>query len=272
MLTGEALIHAAKERGMPEAKMRGILREYLQVLILKELYRLEAGKKFCFTGGTYLRLVHQTKRFSEDLDFNAWKLTKTEFENAQKKIKAALKKEGIDSQLEFGHWQNLWVAELVFPDIERAYGVVSRYSKKEGIVIKVEVNRPRWKIEPETLVVRGFGEMYPIICTQRGALFADKIDALLKKNRPRHLFDLMFILGAKFPIDEKVLKAVGVKEPPLEAMIRRVESFSAAELKAQAESLRPFLFDEHEADLIVNAKTVIRELVEQYKRSIKPLA
>ena len=266
MLTSDALIQAAKERGMPEGKMRGILREYLQVLILKELYRLEAGKKFCFTGGTYLRLVHQTKRFSEDLDFNAKGLTKAEFENTLNKMRVALKKSGMDVRLGFGHWQNLWVAELIFPDIERVYGVVSQYSKKEGIVIKAEVMRPRWKIEPEAFVIQGFGEMYPAVCTQRGALFADKIDALLKKNRARHLFDLLFMLGAKYPIDAKVLKAVGVKEAPLEAVVRRVEQFPSADLKSLAESLRPFLFDEQEAGLIVNAKTIIRQLVEQYQR------
>ena len=267
MLTYDALIQAAKERGMPGSKMRGILREYLQVLILKELYRLEAGKKLCFTGGTYLRLVHQTKRFSEDLDFNAAGLAKAGFENALDEAKVALKKSGIGLLLSFSHWRNVLVAELVFPDIERIYGVKSRYSKKEGIMIKVEVNRPLWKIEPETLVIREFGEIYPVVCTQRGALFADKIAALLKKDRPRHLCDIIFMLGARFPIDGKVLKAVGVKEATLDSMVRRVDQFLAAELKSQAESLRPFLFDEHEAELIVNAKTVIRQLVEQYRRA-----
>lgn len=267
MLTDEALIQAAKEREMPTSKMRGILREYLQVLILKELYRLRLGKKFCFTGGTYLRLVHQTKRFSEDLDFNAQGLTQAGFETTLKKIKAVLEKSGMNARLSFAHWQNLWVADLVFPEIERFYGIVSRYSQKEGLKIKIEVNRPRWKIKPETLVAQGFGEMYPVICTQKGALFADKIDALIKKNRARHLFDLMFILGAKWPIDEKVLKVIGVKEAPLEAVTRRIEQFSVAALKTLAESLRPFLFDEREAELIVNAKTVIPQLIEQYLRT-----
>ncbi len=264
MITYETLMNEAKQRGMPGNKTRGVLREYLQVLILKELYRMEAGRNFFFTGGTYLRLAHRTKRFSEDLDFNAAKLTKAEFEGVLKKIVSALKKEGMGSRLEFGHWQNLWVARIVFPDIESFYGVVSKYSKKEGIVIKVEVNRPNWKIKPETLVVSGFGQMYPVVCTQKGALFADKIDALIKKNRPRHLFDIIFMLTQKYPMDKQVLKALGIKEPPLEAILKRVQSFSQAELKHQAETLRPFLFDENEAQLLVNAKTIVPQLVKQY--------
>ncbi len=264
MITYETLMNEAKQRGMPGNKTRGVLREYLQVLILKELYRMEAGKNFFFTGGTYLRLVHRTKRFSEDLDFNAAKFTKTEFEGVLKKMVAALKKEGMGSRLEFDHWQNLWVARIVFPDIESFYGVVSKYSKKEGIVIKVEVNRPHWKIKPETLVVSGFGQMYPVVCTQKGALFADKIDALIKENRARHLFDIMFMLTQKYPMDKQVLKALGIKEPPLEAILKRVQSFSQAELKHQTETLRPFLFDENEAQLLVNAKTIVPQLVKQY--------
>lgn len=269
MLTYEALMNEAHERGMPGAKLRGILREYLQVLILKEIYRLEAGKEFCFTGGTYLRLAHGIKRFSEDLDFNAGKFAQSEFEDVLREAVTALHQQGMDCRLEFGHWENLWVADMIFPEVERAYGVVSRHSKKEGIRIKVEVNRPRWKIEPETLLVAGFGQMVPVVCTQKGALFADKIDALIKKNRGRHLFDLIFMLAGKYPIDAKVLKALGIKEPPLEVILRRVFGFPQAELKRQAESLRPFLFDETEAELIVNAQAIVPQLVKQYQASLR---
>lgn len=265
MITYETLMNEAKERGMPGVKTRGVLREYVQVLLMKELCRLDSGKKFFFTGGTYLRLVHHTKRFSEDLDFNAVKLSKPEFEATLKKIVPALKNEGLVSRLEFAHWENLFVARMVFPDIENAYGVVSKYSKKEGIVIKVEVNQPHWQIKPETLLITGFGQMYPVLCTQKGALFADKIDALIKKNRARHLFDIIFMLSNKYPIDEQVLKMLGIKEPPLEAILKRVNAFSEAELKQQADSLEPFLFDEAEAQLLVNAKTIVRQLVDRYR-------
>ena len=266
MLTYEALSMEAKERGMPAGKMRGILREYLQVLILKELYRFESNRKFCFTGGTYLRLVHKTKRFSEDLDFNSQKITKTEFETTAKKITTGIKKEGFNVNLNFGHWQNMLVAEFIFPSVEREYGIISRNTKKEGIVIKLDVNIPRWTIEREILLVSGFGQMFTVVCTQKGALFADKIDALLKKNRARHLFDILFMLSQKYPIDMKVLRTLGIKEEPLKAIVNRVEGFSDTELKLQADNLRPFLFDENEAGMIVNAKTIVRQLIESYSR------
>lgn len=265
MLTYEALINEAKERGMPAGKMLGILREYLQVIILKELYRLPRGKEFYFTGGTYLRLAHLTKRFSEDLDFNSNSLNRHDFEDALHTIAGALMKEGFSAAVAFGHWENILVAELVFPDVEKSYGVMSKHSKKEGILIKVEVNRPAWKVIPETLIVSGFGQMYPVICTQRGALFADKIDALVKKNRARHLFDIIFMLAHAYPIEGKVLKTLGIAGSPLDVIRKRVERFSAAELRKYAEDLRPFLFDESEAELLANAKTVVPQLLDRYK-------
>ncbi len=264
MLELDALAAEAKQRGMPTGKMRGILREYLQVLILKELYKLPEGKKLYFTGGTYLRLVHQTKRFSEGLDFNAGKMKKGDFEGLLKKIHGNLKKEGLEVKLAFGHWDNILVGEFVFPDIEEHYGVVSPHRRNEGILIKFEANQLKWKIQTESLVVTGFGNMFPVACTQPGILFADKIDALIKKNRARHLFDIMFMLSKKYPIDAKVLKALGIKDPPLDAILKRVKSFSAAELKKLAESLRPFLFEESEADLIVHAHHVIPQLIRSY--------
>ena len=265
MLSFEALTAEAKQRGMPTGKVRGILREYLQVLILKEMYKLPEGKKLCFTGGTYLRLMHQTKRFSEDLDFNVSRMKKDDFEGCMKNIHSSLKKEGLDIQLAFGHWDHLLVAEFVFPTIEKYYGVVSPNTREKGIVIKIEANQPRWKIKTETLVASGFGNMFPVVCTESGALFADKIDALIKKNRARHLFDIIFMLSKKYPIDTRVLKKfLAIKDPPLDAILKRVKAFSAAELKKQAESLRPFLFEESEAGLIIHAPEVIAQLIQRY--------
>jgi predicted nucleotidyltransferase component of viral defense system len=264
MLTYDSLIEQAKLRGMPPTKIRGILREYLQILILKELYKLDSGRKLYFTGGTYLRLIHNLKRFSEDLDFNINNIKKSEFESLIKKVNNSLKKMGMKLKVEFAHWKGVYVSKLIFPEIERFYGVVGKYSKKKGIIIKVETNKPKFKITSETQLIKGFGEFYPCICTNKKALFADKIDALCKKNRGRHIYDVMFMLIHKFPIDKRALKIFGINEDPLKVIIHRIEHFSKNELKKQAEILRPFLFDENEADLIINAQKIISSLLEKY--------
>ena len=129
----------------------------------------------------------------------------------------------------------------------------------------METNRPKWKIKSETQVISGFGEFFPCICTDRGALFADKIDALTKKSRGRHLYDIMFMLSNKFPIDRNILKTFGIKDDPIKVISNRIKELSKTELKKQAETLRPFLFEESEAELLVNAHDIIPPLLEKYK-------
>ncbi len=266
MLEKQELIREAQQRDMPPGKMRGILREYLQILILRELYKLPQGKSLCFTGGTYLRLVHRIKRFSEDLDFNTDEITQDTFENLMKQIQQRLKHEGLSAAIAFRHWDNILAGEFVFPDVEQQYGIFSVNQRKEGIVIKFETNRPQWGIKTESLLVSGFGNMFPVVCTERGALFADKIDALIKKNRARHLFDIMFMLSHNYSIDLNVANALGMTGPLLELILSRVASLSEDQLQQFAEQLRPFLFEESEADLIAHAKTIILQLIENYQR------
>jgi predicted nucleotidyltransferase component of viral defense system len=265
MLSYDALVEQAKIRNMPPAKMRGILREYLQILILKELNRQELGRKLYFTGGTYLRLVHNLKRFSEDLDFNTNKLNQKSFEELIEKVTTELSRIVSRINLEFTHWDNILVAKLIFPEVERFYNIISRHSKKAGIIIKLETNRPDWKIKSETQVISGFGETYPCICTDISALFADKIDAILKKKRGRHLYDVIFLLSNKFKINREALKKLDIKEDPLELVLSRIENISKKELNRQGEILRPFLFEESDTELIIQAHDIIPKLVEQYR-------
>ena len=269
MLTYEALIDNAKQKGMPHTKVRGILREYLQVLILKEISRNKYGKKLFFTGGTYLRLVHGLKRFSEDLDYNTKTLSAIEFENLLNTVINDLKKSGFKAELNYKHWGNIFCANLVFPEVENIYNVVSKFSKQKGITIKVETNRPKWKLESETQVVSGFGEFFPFICSEKGALFADKIDAVSRKRRGRHIYDLIFMLSNEFPINKNVLKVLGIKSNPLEYIVKSINNISQAELNSMAESLRPFLFDEQEADMVEKAHVVIPLMIQKYIKNVQ---
>jgi predicted nucleotidyltransferase component of viral defense system len=47
-----------------------VLREYIQLLFLKELYSQKFSEHIFFKGGTAIRLIFKGERFSEDLDFS----------------------------------------------------------------------------------------------------------------------------------------------------------------------------------------------------------
>lgn len=60
---------------------------------------------------------------------------------------------------------------------------------------------------------------------------ADKIDVLVKKGLVRHLYDIIFMLSQKYPVNEQTMKKFGYKKDPLEIILERVNGFTAADLK-----------------------------------------
>src|SRR4030042_4590178 len=47
-----------------------IVREYFQNLFLSQLYKIEGAENILFKGGTALKIIYGSPRFSEDLDFS----------------------------------------------------------------------------------------------------------------------------------------------------------------------------------------------------------
>jgi len=261
MLTYETIMYEATRRGMPEAKIRGILREYIQTLMLKSLYKSRWQDKLFFLGGTSLRLLHNSKRFSEDLDFNARNLKKREFENAAEFIQKELKREAISSDLKFTYRDSLFVSEFIFRDIHEFYEISDRRGE---IIIKLEANKPKYKLETESAVINGFGELFLLNAMSKGSMFADKIDTLRNKRRGRHVYDIIFMLSRGFPVNRRLLRINGIKEEPKEAIYNIINGIPDTHLKKLSEGVRPFLFDEKESELIMNAKIVVENLLEEY--------
>ncbi|MFA4838077.1 MAG: nucleotidyl transferase AbiEii/AbiGii toxin family protein [Candidatus Neomarinimicrobiota bacterium] len=67
-LKDEAIQIARQSEDPRSGKNR--MREYLQHVILRELFELNAHRQIIFHGGTALRILHGLRRFSEDLDFH----------------------------------------------------------------------------------------------------------------------------------------------------------------------------------------------------------
>lgn len=73
------------------------------------------------------------------------------------------------------------------------------------------------------------------------------------------------MLSNKYPIDKNTLETLGINRDPIQVISDRIKSFSKSELGKQAEILRPFLFDENEANLVANARDIIPPLIAKYK-------
>ncbi|MDI6731707.1 MAG: nucleotidyl transferase AbiEii/AbiGii toxin family protein [Candidatus Margulisbacteria bacterium] len=259
MLNYEALMEYARANGMPIGKTRGVIREYVQTLILKYLYRHALSRKIYFLGGTYLRLIHHFKRFSEDLDFNGEKIARSQFEVLLEHIKIELARENLPCQLKFEYRGNLSSGKIIFS--KEVLATYQLADSRGELMIKVEIHQPKWKMKTEEAVINNFGELFPVLTMTPGYIFCEKMLALSTHRRGRHIYDAIMMLSKDFPMDEYVLKENKVALPAKEYLKSLINPIDDAELIKLANSLRPFLFDENDAQYVEKAKFYLDKLI-----------
>jgi len=161
-----------------------VVREFWETVILKELFDSGEGRFLIFKGGTALRLVYGSPRFSEDLDFS---LTKDALKG---KFKPLIK--NIVSSY----------AELSITDMEEKYYIyLGEIKVREGYLtfpfrIKIEISRRQEKgYESELSLISSPAST--IECLGRVStleqLYKDKLLCLKGRAKPKDVFDLWYI-------------------------------------------------------------------------------
>lgn len=169
-----------------QTSLRNIVREYFQHLFLSYFYQQKKSEYFYFKGGTALKLVFNSPRFSEDLDFSAFK-DSFNYENILQEVLLNIEKEGIQSGLEEskktsgGH---LAIIKTIIHD--------------EKFEIKTEVSyRSKNLTGEKTIIVSDFIPSYTAQILKTETIVHEKQSALLERHKPRDLFDLYFILRSE---------------------------------------------------------------------------
>ena len=83
-----------------QTTMDNVVKEYLQHLFLSFLYREKKSESLLFKGGTALRLVWRSPRFSEDLDFTGSKISINQIEALAELVLEQMENEGIAADIE----------------------------------------------------------------------------------------------------------------------------------------------------------------------------
>ncbi|MFY9402866.1 MAG: nucleotidyl transferase AbiEii/AbiGii toxin family protein [Candidatus Omnitrophota bacterium] len=199
------------------AEFPNVVREYFQHLFLSYLYSLEGSEKMLFKGGTALRIIYGSMRFSEDLDFSLFAIKPYN----QKKfiedlISASLKKiERAGINVELGKNPNK-TSEGYY--LDASFNIYDY--PKTSIAINVSCRKEK-KIEGEVdSIVSDFIPVYNLLHLPQEELVDEKVfGALLNRFKPRDFYDLYFImrkgiltLSQKSRLNKKkeeVIKAAG---------------------------------------------------------------
>lgn len=172
-----------------------VQREYYQNVFLARFYEQTHAAKIFFKGGTALRLIFKSPRFSEDLDFST-NATVTQ-------IETAIVETGVNLERENNRFK--------IKEAKITSGGYLSILEFNQIRIKLEFSLRKTGITGELItIINDFIPPYPLMTLSTKILVAEKIQALLTRQKPRDFYDLYFILRSNLlsAKDKKVLTKV----------------------------------------------------------------
>jgi len=262
MLNLEYLLDEAKNNGLPILKRRAIVREYIQIIILGNIYRHHLGKTIFFTGGTSLRYFYKMPRFSEDLDFDTNELTADGFDELLEAAKKGLMKEGFSVHIKPKTAGKIFSAALYFDDLMKLYRIND--ARSSDLMVKLEIYKPGWIMDTVSDVLSLYGYNFSAVLLRQDNVISEKLCALLRRGRGRDIYDLLFMLKRRYPFNNKLLKANNVEGPPKELVLEHLDKLTQAELKALAKQIQPFLFNEEDVELVLKAPLYAKKFLIEY--------
>lgn len=175
---------------------RNVAREYLQARILEAIQRAGAFVSLAFMGGTALRFLYATPRYSEDLDFALERAPEQyHLPTILKTVRAGLTAEGYAPEIKFNDQKTVHSAWLRFPGL--LFELNLSPHRTEILAVKLEVDtRPPGGAGLATTVVRRH-VILQLHHYDRASLLAGKLHAVLQRPylKGRDLYDLLWYLS-----------------------------------------------------------------------------
>lgn len=231
-----------------------IIREYIQIVFLSILYSTKESQKIYFKGGTAIRFLLKSARFSEDLDFTAELATKELDEAVSETIKkVSLTVPGV---------------RLKKTDEGRAsYTGILSY-QPEGMKYPLNIHldfslREKLETSTQTVLETDFPVApQPVVRHMDWQeVLAEKIRAFLVRAKGRDVYDLWFMLGKGVELDwDMINRKVKMHRitTSLQDILNRIGEFDEKKLKNDLGRFLPA----HDRGLVVQLKNMtMRQLM-----------
>jgi len=182
-----------------------ILRECLQLLILKTLYDINAFKEIAFTGGTALRILHNTSRYSEDLDFSVLPGTQVDLEKMNRNLIYKIKSYNLNVDTKVQD-RTIKTIEIHFIGILFNLGLSPHLNEKLKIKLEIDSNPPSGSITENHLISNPY--LFQVKTYDLPSIFSGKLHAILYRKyiKGRDYYDLLWFLSKKIPLNKQLFK------------------------------------------------------------------
>lgn len=175
-----------------------VVREFIQILYLNEFYTLPNIGKTIFKGGTAIRLMLGSNRFSEDLDFNT-DLNENALNTLTNKALTEIKKQ---------------IPNVYIKDLKTIAGVSKKIYiqtdlAKQPLSIKLDFSQREDSISTKQGIIDTklpISSTILIIYLDPAEILAEKYRALMKRSKGRDLYDIWYLLHKGVMADPKVIQ------------------------------------------------------------------
>ena len=180
MVTKEEIINIARRQKLPVGTIE---KDFVLTFVLKKLYESDLKDSLVFKGGTALHKLYLHKRMSIDLDFTELKPVNIE------ELKKIIEDKEIRSKIkEINKTSNSTKVVLNYESVlEYKNSIILDISKRE---------KPIMKLIKKQLKSPYFGKI-TVLTFALEEMIAEKIRAIIQRNKPRDYLDLYYILGSR---------------------------------------------------------------------------
>ncbi len=189
------LTQLARESPSP-VQARNVVREYLQARILGVLQHEGAMIPLAFHGGTALRFLYSSARYSEDLDFALeGKRELYDFRGYLRAIQTEFTVEGYEVSVRVSDQKTANSAFVRFSGLLNEVGLSPFGDEKLAVKLEVDTNPPAGA-GLNTTIVRRYG-LLQFQHHDQASLLAGKLHALLQRPyvKGRDVYDLLWFLS-----------------------------------------------------------------------------
>ncbi|HWW41999.1 nucleotidyl transferase AbiEii/AbiGii toxin family protein [Pedobacter sp.] len=174
-----------------QTSIENVVREYCEHLFLSYLYKQSGSEKLLFKGGTALRIVFHSPRYSEDLDFTGVNISPKEVEEIFTNTLANIENTGINVQLDEGKaTSGGYLGIAIFKAYDFAIPVQIEVSLRNGKELKGIT----------TLIENDYITAYTLVHLSKEEIVKGKMQALLNRHKPRDFYDYFFLLSGNYPL------------------------------------------------------------------------
>ncbi len=180
-----------------------VAREYFQQLFLSRLYEEKGSDSLLFKGGTALRIIWHSPRFSEDLDFTGVDIAIKGIETLMEGALAKIELEGIQTEI------------VESKGTSGGYLAIFRFETTEytsSIQLEISLRNGKKGFGTAALIQSDLVVPYTLIHLKEEILVAEKIKACLTRAKARDFYDLYFILRSRLAFKEAFIKDKQLKK------------------------------------------------------------